>query len=71
MSKKELTLWLDERWYDALGRHLRGESVEDKLDAYLDALIDQLPDQVCRRISREIWQEELEARQEQGLTPDM
>ena len=57
MSKKMLTLWLDERWYDALSRHLRDESVEDKLEAYLDALIDQLPDQVCRRISQEIWRE--------------
>ena len=65
MSKKKLTLWLDERWYDALSRHLRGESVEDKLEAYLDALIDQLPDQVCRRISQDIWQEERQARQEQ------
>ena len=57
MSKKMLTLCLDERWYDALCRHLRGASVEDKLEAYLDALIDQLPDQVCRRISQEIWLE--------------
>ena len=65
MSKKKLTLWLDERWYDALSRHLRDESVEDKLEAYLDALIDQLPDQVCRRISQEIWREEQQARQEQ------
>ena len=65
MSKKMLTLCLDERWYDALSRHLRGESVEDKLEAYLDALIDQLPDQVCRRISQDIWQEERQARQEQ------
>ena len=65
MSKKKLTLWLDERWYDALSRHLRGASVEDKLEAYLDALIDQLPDQVCRRISQEIWREERQARQEQ------
>lgn len=32
MSKKMLTLCLDERWYDALCRHLRGESVEDKLE---------------------------------------
>ena len=65
MSKKKLTLWLDERWYDALNKHLRGDSVEDKLEAYLDALIDQLPDQVCRRISQDIWQEERQARQEQ------
>ncbi len=61
MSKKMLTLCLDERWYDALCRHLRGESVEDKLEAYLDALIDQLPDQVCRRISQEIWREAQQA----------
>lgn len=57
MGSREICLWLDERWYAALSRHLKDETVEDKLNDYLDALIDQLPEQVREKISREIWEE--------------
>ncbi len=65
MSKRQITLWLDERWYDALSRQLksRDTTVEDVLDEFLDAMIDQLPERVCERVSREIWEEDQRERQ--------
>ena len=39
MNSREITLWLDGRWYDALSRQLKGETVEDKLNEHLDELI--------------------------------
>lgn len=58
MSAREVTVWLDERWYDALSRRLENETVEDKLGEHLDAMIDQLPKQVREKISREIREEQ-------------
>ena len=61
MNSREITLWLDGRWYDALSRQLKGETVEDKLNEHLDELINALiPDTEYSRISQEIWQEEQE-----------
>ncbi len=57
MSSREITLWLDDRWYDALSRRLKDETVEDKLNDYLDTLVNQLPRQEYERISQEICQE--------------
>ena len=31
MKSREICVWLDERWYDALSRHLKDETVEDSL----------------------------------------
>jgi len=42
MSSREIVLWLDERWYDALERHIKGESLQDKLEDYLDELCNNL-----------------------------
>lgn len=64
MSSKEIALWVDERWYQALSRHLKDETVEDKLNEYLEKLIDQLPEQVREEISGEIWAEEQRQKQE-------
>ena len=60
MNARDITVWLDERWYDALSNQLKKKdtTVEDALNAYLDALIDQLPEQVRDRISHEIWEED-------------
>ena len=60
MASREIVLWLDERWYDALERQLRGESLQDKLEDYLDELCDQLPSQEYERISAEIYRERVE-----------
>nr|WP_326184183.1 hypothetical protein [uncultured Oscillibacter sp.] len=65
MRSREISLWVDERWYDALSLRLKGETVEYKLNSYLDRLINELgPDQEYNRISQEIWQEDQRARQE-------
>lgn len=66
MNSRDITLWLDERWYDALSRQLKKKdtTVEDELNEYLDAMIDQLPEQVREKISREIWKEDQRQRAE-------
>ena len=66
MNARDITVWLDERWYDALSSQLKKKdtTVEDELNTYLDAMIDQLPEQVRERISREIWEEDQRQRAE-------
>ena len=39
MSSREITLWLDERWYQALTQQLEVEKLEDKLNEYLEDLV--------------------------------
>ena len=50
MNDREIALWVDERWYQALSQQLENETVEEKLDNYLDELISQLPDHVQEKI---------------------
>ena len=58
MSSREIVLWLDERWYDALERHIKGETLREKLDNYLDELCNNLlPDYEYEQISKEIYEE--------------
>lgn len=66
MNSRDITLWLDERWYNALSCQLKKKdtTVEDELNEYLDAMIDQLPEQVSKKISREIWEEDQRQRAE-------
>ena len=59
MASREIVLWLDERWYDALERHLQGETLQDKLEDYLDELCNQLPSHEYEQISAEIYQESM------------
>lgn len=65
MSSRDITVWLDERWYDALSSQLKNKdtTVEDELNGYLDAMISQLPEQTYERISREIWEEDQRQRE--------
>jgi len=63
MSSREIVLRLDERWYKALNRHLKNETLEEHMEDVLDELCNQLPQREYERISREIWQEDREARQ--------
>ena len=68
MNSREITLWIDDRWYDALCRYLKDETVEDKLNDYLDELVNQLPLHEYERISAEIWQEEQQAKLEEEVS---
>lgn len=60
MASREIVLWLDERWYDALERHIKGESLQDKMESYLDELVNNLlPDYEYEQISKEIYEERI------------
>ena len=63
MSSREITLWLDERWYQALAKQLEVRTVEDKLNEYLDDLISLLPMDVYDKIIEEIKVEEQQRKQ--------
>lgn len=54
MAQKRSTLWIDERWYRAISRHLKGETLEEHLEGILDQLCNQLPEREYDRISKEI-----------------
>ena len=62
MNSKDITLWIDQRWYDALSKHLKGETLEEHLEDVIDAMCNQLPQREYERISAEIWQEDQEER---------
>lgn len=68
MGDRDLHLWMNERWYNALVEHLGGEDkLRQRLDDMLDDLINILPDAVCAKVSQEIqeeqrqWEAEMEA----------
>ena len=64
MNDREIVLRVDERWYQALSRQLKEETVEDKLNQHLNKLIDQLPEQVREKVSGEILAEDQRREQE-------
>lgn len=57
MNDKEVVIWLDHRWYDALNKHLKGETLEEHLEEVIDQMCNRLPEHEYERISQEIWQE--------------
>ena len=65
MSNREISLWVDERWYAAINRQLKDETLEEHLETVIDELCNQLPEHVYERISSEIWEEQKQARLEQ------
>ena len=62
MNSKDITLWIDKRWYDALSKHLKDETLEEHLEDVIDEMCNQLPQREYERISSEIWQEAQEER---------
>lgn len=64
MSSREISFWIDERWYDALSKHLQDETLEEHLEDVVDKMCNQLPQREYERISREIWQEDQLRKQE-------
>ena len=58
MNSKDITLWIDERWYDALSKHLKDETLEEHLENVLDEMCNQLPQREYERISHELWAEQ-------------
>ena len=55
---REISIWIDERWYDALSKHLKDETLEEHLENVVDEMCNQLPQREYERISALIWQEE-------------
>ena len=64
MMGKEVVLWLDERWYNAINKHLKDETLEEHLEEVIDQLCNKLPEHEYARISHEIWQEEQQAQKD-------
>ena len=58
MNSRDITLWIDERWYDALSKQLKGETLEEHLENILDEMCNQLPQREYERISHELWAEQ-------------
>lgn len=65
MASREISLWTDERWYNALSKHLKGETVEEHLEDIIDEMCNQLPEHEYKQISEAIWREEQERKQAQ------
>ena len=58
MPSKEISFWINERWYNALSKHLKNETLEEHLEDVVDQMCNQLPEHEYEHISREIWQED-------------
>ena len=58
MADRDITLWVNEHWYDALNKHLGSGVLEDKLNDCIDELISQLPKKEYDRVGKMICDEE-------------
>lgn len=65
MASREINLWIDERWYNALSKHLKDETLEEHLEDVIDEMCNRLPEHEYKRISEAIWREEQESKQAQ------
>ena len=65
MASREINLWIDERWYNALNKHLKDETLDEHLEKIIDEMCTQLPEHEYKRISEAIWREEQERKQTQ------
>lgn len=63
MSSREVIVWLDDRWYKALSRQLKDETLEEHLGTVLDEMCNALPQREYDQISGEIYKEEMANRQ--------
>lgn len=64
MSSREITLWIDDRWADALEKHLPGHDLQRKMEELLDGLVEQLPADVRESVGSEICAEDERMEQE-------
>ena len=56
MSSREISFWIDERWYDALSKRLKDETLEEHLEDVVDEMCNQLPQREYERISKQEWE---------------
>ena len=64
MGSREISLWIDERWADALEKHLPGHDLQKKMEELLNGLTEQLPEQVREDIRQQIHAEDERMEQE-------
>ena len=58
MDSKEISLWLDRRWLEALDRQYPDGGLQKKLEDYVEVLTCQLPKEVQEQIRGEIQAED-------------
>ena len=58
MDSKEISLWLDRRWLEALDRQFPDGGLQKKLEDYVEVLTYQLPKEVQEQIRGEIQAED-------------
>ena len=64
-QQEEIVLWIDQRWKNAIEKHLRDETLQEHLENVLDELCNQLPEREYERISRAIQSEAAAQRAEE------
>ena len=64
-QQEEIVLWIDQRWKNAIEKHLRDETLQEHLENVLDELCNQLPKREYERISRAIQSEAAAQRAEE------
>ena len=42
-QQEEIVLWIDQRWKNAIEKHLKDETLQEHLENALDELCNQLP----------------------------
>ena len=56
-QQEEIVLWIDQRWKNAIEKHLKDETLQEHLENVLDELCNRLPEREYERISRAIQSE--------------
>ena len=64
-QQEEIVLWIDQRWKNAIEKHLKDETLQEHLENVLDELCNRLPEREYDRISRAIHSEAAAQRAEE------
>ena len=49
-QQEEIVLWIDQRWKNAIEKHLKDETLQEHLENVLDELYNRLPEREYERI---------------------
>ena len=64
-QQEEIVLWIDQRWKNAIEKHLKDETLQEHLENVLDELCNRLPEREYDCISRAIQSEAAAQRAEE------
>ena len=64
-QQEEIVLWIDQRWKNAIEKHLKDETLQEHLENVLDELCNRLPEREYEHISRAIQSEAAAQRAEE------